>query len=376
LFQTSHLLMSRAQYGALPTGQLCSTAVSDRPLACGPFRVAEWQVGQRLVLTRSANPGAGRLPKFERIVFLVVKDYQTRLQHLLKSTVQLIEAVEADDLARVRQADHLRLLPQGRRLIEFLSWNLTDPLFQDASVRRAMTMAIDRQQLLRVLLSDSEGHVHGCEAVGTFSPELHGFASGAGRVVPLEWDPAAAGDLLSGAGWTLDPQGRRVRDGRVFRFKLMLAVGNRRRLQGAQLIKDHLQGVGVEVEIEPVDHVELRSALGNRTYQAAYLGFTAPLSFDQRPAWHSASNTVFNASGYQNPQVDAQIELAMSEPDTERALPLWHELERMIYQDQPWTFLYWLDRVTAIDRRIQGVTANPLSLLYRVEEWWPEPRSK
>jgi hypothetical protein len=32
--------------------------------------------------------------------------------------------------------------------------------------------------------------------------------------------------------------------------------------------------------------------------------------------------------------------------------------------------------VTAIDRRIQGVTANPLSLLYRVEEWWPEPRSK
>jgi peptide/nickel transport system substrate-binding protein len=236
-----------------------------------------------------------------------------------------------------------------------------------------MTLAIDRAGLVKDVLGDADGVVHGQEAVSLITPELKGF--GDPGVRPLPFDAAAARALLDEAGWkTPAGGGTRTRDGKPLAFVLLIPDGSERRKSVAQSIQVWLKQVGVEAAIETMGARAMQARAQRGDYDAAFLGIVAPVFLDQRFAWHSDPLIgQQNLSGYHNDEVDELVVKALVEPDPARALAMHREMIARVYRDQPVTFLYWLDQLAAIDARFRDVRANLLSALHQVQSWWVPP---
>lgn len=343
-----------------------------RPLAAGPFRLERWTRNQEIVL--AANPGytLGAPPYIERVVFRVIPEYTTRLAELIRGTVDVVDNLQVEDVARLRQENpEIRIIPRGWRFLEYLGWNLRDPLFADRRARRALTMCLDRETVIAALLSGG-GERYGRPAVGTITPELCRQHNDA--IPPLPFDPRAGQALLAELGWEdRDGDGLLDREGLPFRFTLKTNSGNPRRERVAVLVQGQLRRVGIDVRIESVEGTTLTDQLRRKEFQAVLYGWSASLYVDPTEFWHSGEEYEYNFCSYANPEVDRLIESGVAETDPARAQATWREVQRLIYEDQPYTFLYWVNSLMGVNRRVQGVEANILSPLYGLERWWIEP---
>jgi peptide/nickel transport system substrate-binding protein len=126
-----HLLES------IPRKEVKSSAFGRAPVGNGPYRIARWEPGQYLELTASEQY-FGRKPRVERVVFKIVPDAVTLVLQLKAGEIDLLESVQAGDLAAIREArpDVVIHTVPSRRL-SFIAWNLTRDPFADREVRRA-----------------------------------------------------------------------------------------------------------------------------------------------------------------------------------------------------------------------------------------------
>ncbi len=363
------------------------------PLANGPWRVATWEKNARIVL--EPNPKftgpKSMIPKLKRVIFKVIPEYATRLLELENGSVDLMDQVlvaDADKLA----AEHpeIQLHRRGWRTLDSVLWNTIDPvdykakldtakpgvkpsdvkpnhLFGDREVRRALASAVDVDKLIKDLLtSQVTGEVYGRPAIGTITPALCGAHND--NLQRLPFDPASARTQLAALGWTdSNGDGWLDKGGEVMRFTMITNAGNQRRAKAAVIIQSNLKDVGVDMQIEQLESNTFFERLRARDYDAALSGFAAGLLIDPGAFW--APNAEFNFTSYRNPKVDDLIARGMSEPDYEKAKPIWQELQQTIYDDQPFAFLYWMDDIVAVNSRFQNTAIDILSPYRRLYQW-------
>lgn len=346
--------------------------LNDSPVGAGPYRLERWERNQELVLSANSEVTLTDPPYIERVVFRVIPEYTTRLTELINGRVDVMDGIQVEDVERLRRENpEIRILPRGWRWMEYVAWNNRDPLFTDPRVRRALTMCIDCDLLIEVLLT-GDGQRFGRPCVGTVSPELCGAYNE--ELEPLPHNPAAGMALLGELGWTdHDGDGVLDRDGAPFSFTLKTSAGNPRREQACVLIQSQLKKVGLDVRLEQLEGMVLFEQMGDKDFQAALGGWAVGLFVDPRSFWHSGDEYVFNFCSYSNPEVDRLIVLGEGAVDPEAANAVWHEMQELIYQDQPYTFLYWVNNLMAIHQRFEGVEANLLTPLYQLEKWWENP---
>src|SRR5690606_284876 len=137
------------------------------PVGSGPYRFVEWRANDRLVLERNPDfPEAlGGPPALDRLVFRVVPEPATLLTELLTGGLHVDIPVVPDQAARIEANPNLELFSFPSRTVYFIGWNTRREPFTDARVRRAMTLAIDRQEIITALL---EGY--GSPATSTIPP--------------------------------------------------------------------------------------------------------------------------------------------------------------------------------------------------------------
>jgi len=346
--------------------------LNEKPVGAGPYRLERWERNQEIVLAANPDVTITSRPWIDRVVFRVIPEYTTRLTELIRGRIDMMDQVQVEDVERLRRENpEIRILPRGWRFMEYVAWNTRDPLFADARVRRALTMCIDRDLLIEVLLTGG-GERYGRPCVSTVSPELCGAYNEA--IEPLPHDITAARDLLAEAGWTdSDDDGVLDREGRPFSFTMKTGAGNPRRDQACVLIQSQLKEAGIDVALEQMEGAVLIEQLVKREFQAALGGWSASLYVAPRPFWHSGDEYIYNFTSYANPEVDRLIAAGEGETDPERANAIWHEVQALIYEDQPYTFLYWVNNLMGIHRRFEGVEANLLTSVYGLERWWENP---
>jgi peptide/nickel transport system substrate-binding protein len=77
--------------------------------------------------------------------------------------------------------------------------------------------------------------------------------------------------------------------------------------------------------------------------------------------------------GYDNETVDRLIESGRVELNREKAATIWKQVQEIIYQDQPYTYLFWIDKIAVAHIRFKNVTPVTLSALYQIEKWFEAP---
>ncbi len=361
-----------------PRSTFRSHAFSQQPVGVGPWRVQHWKKNQEIVLVPWEKDNLQPRPYLDRVVFRIIPEYVTRLQELKNGSIDLMDTLnvpDADVLAR--DYPHVTLHRRGWRFVDYIAWNLQHELFADKRVRHALTMAINRDELIEALLvSQTTGERYGRPAVGTISPELCDWHNDA--IEPLPFDPDQAKHLLAEAGWSdSNGDGWLDKDGQRFAFELATNAGNKRREQATVIVQEQLKQVGVEAKIEYVETSTFYENARKKNFVAMLAGWSAALLIDPTNVWHSDTperRYEFNFVSYANPEVDALIDGALSALDPADAQRQILAMQAKIYEDQPYTFLYWRDEIVGVSSRFRDVKIDIGSLLNDLHTWWVPER--
>jgi peptide/nickel transport system substrate-binding protein len=255
--------------------------------------------------------------------------------------------------------------------MDFVAWNLQDPRFEDPRVRRALAMATDVRGMIGKLLTSASGESYGRPAIGTITPALCGVH--ADEIAPFPYDVAAARALLAEAGWVDgDGDGVLEKDGRDLAFTLTTTVGNKRRADASILIQDHLKQVGVSVRLEKLEVNAFFGNLRERKFEAALAGWSAALFVDPSGVWScdkEGARNENNVTGYCNAEVDALVAKGLSTPDPQQAAAIWKEMQRVVYADQPYLFMWWMDEIVGISDRFENATIDVVSPYNDLHAW-------
>jgi peptide/nickel transport system substrate-binding protein len=353
-----------------------------RAMGAGAFEIKNPETdvvtGEKIVLThRDPYWGAGD-PKLgdafvNRIVYRIINDAEAALVSFKGGTVDSLDLTPVQHTRADTNSD--KFLKEARKKEHIVSsytyvgWNLTRPLFQDVRVRRALGHFADRESLIKNVLfglgQTIESPVYGRR------PEYKS------DLPPYPFDPALGKKLLAEAGWT-DSDGDGVLDKMVdgkrvpLRFEIISNAGNdTRRSVGLALI-DQMKRAGIDASFRDLDWSIMLDRVKKFDFDAVILGWQIPLSPpDLYQVWHSSQAVPggSNHIAYKNPELDKLLEQYRVEFDPAKRKELYDRAQQIIYDDQPYTFLYMPTVVTAWDTRFRGVAWYP-SGSTDLNEWW------
>ncbi len=364
--------------GDVPVTELATHPFGTQcPVGNGPFVFSSYAPLDRWVF--DANPafpaGLGGRPFVDRYVFRIIPEQTTLLTEFLTGGVDVYYKVPPDQTQRIVDEPRGELLSSPGRAVVFVTWNARRPYLADARVRRAIAMATDRAGIV-------EGLLHGYGIVAnTGVPPTH-FAFDPDGVGTIDHDPQGAGRLLEEAGW-LDRDDDGVREnaaGEPLALTLRVNSGNQLRETIVGIMQAQLASVGIDVRLETLESRTLFADLMNpegRDYDGAIAGWTIDFRLDETDLFHSErSDQPLAWPGTTNPEIDRYLDVLGLTVDQDEARVLWLEYQRLIVEEQPYTFLYFLDQLMGVNQRVRGVEMDVRGEWQNIREWYIDPESR
>lgn len=368
LFDSGLHIVPRHAYAGTAPGSLRTHRVFSRPetmVVSGPFRIGGWQPGQAVTLV--PNEHAATRPRLDRLVIRVIPETTTRLLELRNGTVHLARSIPFDQVPALRQqAPNLHFEREQGRFWEFVAYNPRRvPQFADPEIRRALGLAVDVQGIIRQLRMDD----YTTPASGPYPP-IFADVYDPQRMRPLGFDTAQAKRILEQKGWVdTNGDGIREKDGRPFRFTLITNAGNQRRADVSLILQRMWRDIGVDLRLQALELGTFQERMiQERDFEAALGSWGVELSPNLTALW--APDAGFNIVRYQNPEVTRLLREAEAQPTAQTANPLWKAAAERIVQDQPYTWLYYYDAVTARRDELRGVKVNTYGAYQNTWEWW------
>lgn len=320
------------------------------PLGNGPYRYVRTIPSAGIEL--EANPDFFRGPP--SIGRILLKFGESSLMELLGGSVDVLTYVNLADLPKLAEDRRFRVFYQINPLrSKGILWNERLSLFRDKRVRFALTSAIDRRELLRVLNYPPDVPVF--DVLYTDRQFIRRELPD-----PVPFDPGIAVQTLRAAGWEdRDGDGVIERDGVPFRFTCLVAMSTLARgaEQSAVYVQNQLRKIGVEMDVQTVEGIAARDRVFAGDFQAA-ISDIALLSRDRLfgPA---------SPMGFSN--ADAIRLLAEASEATDPAVEdaRFRELWPILREELPVTFLFPSIWATVAHRRVLG-----LSSPFRAEPLW------
>jgi peptide/nickel transport system substrate-binding protein len=236
------------------------------------------------------------------------------------------------------------------------------PQFKDTRVRQALGMLFDTQLIIETVWGGLGTEITG--GVYHKAPEYDR------TIDPLPFDPAAAAKLLDEAGWKdTDGDGFRDKDGVKFEFELGFASSVAEYERLGTVYQEELKRAGIDMRLGPLEWASFSERVHAKNFDACMLAWLTPIMSDPYPLWHSSqAESGVNYPGFANDEVDELLDAIRLEFDREKRIGLYKQVQAIIYEEQPYLFLYARPGLQAFDKRIHGTIEhtggfNPL-------DWW------
>ncbi|MEN8007378.1 MAG: ABC transporter substrate-binding protein [Candidatus Krumholzibacteriota bacterium] len=368
LRRTWHHILPGHLVGHLDPAEIRKWELNHRPLSSGEFLLEDWAHNRSLSMVR--NPAyPGRAALLDRVVFRILPEQNARLVALETGEVDFVDNIPPDAVRILEQTGRVRIAATGGRRFYYLQWNFTNPLFASAQVRKALSLAIDRNRMIETLLLG-----YGRPAIGPIPPALWNHHR---DMKPDPYDPAQARRLLADAGWEdTDGDGVLDRDGTPFRFEILTKQGDPVRESGSVILRENLREVGVEVTILAMELAAGLDRLRAGRFDTYFGRLNANLYGDPSAVIKSTAVEEFNNGRFANPLVDSLLTVALRIPDRGDALPLWLEIQETLAQDPPAAYLFYPENLIGIGERLRDVRPHLLSPVNNLAEWWIAPSDR
>jgi len=335
--------LSTGAFGIVPTGS--GRDFWQHPVGTGPFRFMSQQVDQNVVVER--NPESWSVvPRIERVRFAVVPDAITESLELEKGSADVaVNSLPTDTLPILAARPDLQLDQTPGTPIQYLGFNLRDPLLKDARVRQAISCAIDRDLIIETLL---RGHA---QPALSLLPASHWAFSGDGP--RFDFDLARATQLLDEAGYKPGADGVRLH------LTMKTSTVEETRLLAA-VLQQQLARAGIALDIRSYEAATFNSDVRRGAFQLYSLrwvgGNEQPDIFSYAFTTANFSPLGGNRSHYSNARLDALLDDASQSVDTAKRRADYIEAQQILARDLPAINLWYRNTVVVHNRRLTQVT--------------------
>jgi ABC-type transport system substrate-binding protein len=314
------------------------------PNGTGPYKLVEWRTRERIVYQRNEDfyLGAPSIP------YVVEMLYTGDPQRLYESgQVDITSVYSVERFMDPTEPLHNELVTGVSLCTGYVVFDTTKPPFDDVNVRKAFSLAFDRQQYMDVVMSG-----HALPAIGIYPPGLPGFNTG---LEGLPYDPAEARTLLQQSKYGTNLPPIVYTDG---------GYGSDINADVAALAQMWQQNLGVTVTIENIEPNFYYDVLYSGNHGQIFGGgwcadYPDPENFADA-LFHTGVQQ--NTGGYSNPELDAILERARTEQDVQIRIRLYQQAEQMIVQDAPVLFTVHYLSYQLVKPYVKGYVFTPIDI--------------
>jgi peptide/nickel transport system substrate-binding protein len=353
----------------------------------GPFMVAEYKPGSSVLLKRNPNywktDNQGRkLPYLDSIHLDIQPNRDVEMLRFKRGELDLINSLDSEYFDKLATTSPQLVHDAGASLDSEQLWFnevAKSPIpgykknwFRSANFRRAISQAINREDLSRVVF---KGHAQ--PAVGPFSPANKFWFNG--KLKPQTYSPDGALKALQSEGFRMENGTLKDKDGNPVVFSIITNAGNKYRERMAVLIQDDLQKIGIHVNVVTLDFPSLIERMTQSfDYEAIILGLTNVdldpngemnvwLSSSENHQWNpqqKAPETPWEA------EIDRLMRVQASASDTKKRKEAFDRVQEIVVEQAPFIFLINKNALSAVSMTVHG--ASPVILspqTYWNAEW-------
>jgi peptide/nickel transport system substrate-binding protein len=353
---------------------ITKSKLTREPVGTGPYKFKQWLTQEKIVLESNPDYFEGR-PYIDDYIYRIIPDPATMFLELKAGGIDWMGLTpiqylrQTDDPAFKRQFHKYKYLPFS---YTYLGYNLQSPLFKDKRVRQAISYAIDKEEIIKVVLLGL-GEI----STGPYKPGAWYYNP---HVKYYPYDPDRAKELLREAGWQdSDGDGILDKDGDPFKFTILLNWGNQSRLSSAEIIQWRLGQIGIKVKLRVMEWASfINEYIDKKRFEAVILGWSTGVDPDQYDIWHSSKTDYkeLNFISYKNEEVDDLLEKARRSFDREERKRYYFRFQEILAEEQPYTFLYVPYALPVIHARFRGIKPAPAGITYNFIRWYVPTREQ
>lgn len=326
-------IISKKYYGSKSIEE-----VAEKPMGAGPYKFVEWVKGDHLILKANDKYWGGK-PPIENIVFRVIPEEGARLNELKAGKIDFAEQISVDVMEEANtDISHADIKEGLRKMLLSISIEKGNPALKDKRVRQALNYAINKEAIIKNILGGTTSAIESYVNPPNNNPDLK----------PYSYDPDKAKSLLKEAGYEkglsltiVSPPNRYGLDKEIT----------------MQMAED-LKAVGVDAKVDFLESGIFFDRLDNKELtDLIWIGWAALVN----PVIENLILTtghVDNSATYSNPEFDKLYEKLSSTIDPEERNKINKEMQKIVWDDAPWIFLWKLPQVNGVSNRVKWDIRN------------------
>jgi peptide/nickel transport system substrate-binding protein len=323
-------LWNLARQGSVIYPREAVGTLKTAPLGTGPFKFAQWTPGDRIVLERNPDYRAKGLPKLDRVTFRFIPDPNAALAALKAGDIDVSTfGLGPEHVTELRKDPRFTAIVGDTTNDVILAMNNSRKPYSDVQVRRALTYAIDRPEILK-------GAMFGLgRLLGTNVDPLNPYFVDLANAMP--YDPTKAKKLLAEAGY---PNG--------FDTVLKVAPQYYYTVRTGEIVTNQLAKVGVRVKIEQIEWGQwLARVWKEADYDLTIIGHAEAWDIDN----YANPKYYFR---YDSPKFQELYRTSLQTLDDKARRELFVRMQHMLVEDAPAVWLYDYPRLLVTKKGVQG----------------------
>ena len=341
----------------------------------GPFCFQSWEPRNHVTATRHAAYKWGppiyqnRGPaKYERVIWKIVPEEAARLAAMASGQVDLTYSMPDQYLPQLSKMPNLQVLrPEADLRLFYLGFKITRDNVSDVRVRRALSMAIDRKQMV-----DSIYFGNGEPATTFMHPKTPNFDPAAES--PFNrYDPAASAALLDEAGWKLGTDGFRYKDGNKLTIQLYGFAGGRSP-KVAEATQGFWRKIGVDLRLQMWDGTIVFAKLAQQDYDMWSIAFPYSSAGDAlRLYFHSGNIPTPNRMNWKDPETDRLLDIGNTALDPKDRFAALSQVQKIVQEQALWVPLVHEGLALVVNKRVKNIRAHHVytSMVYKLLDATP-----
>lgn len=311
-----------------------SEGFSNSPVGTGPFKFVRYTPGQ-LVAMESNQEYWGDVPKVDNLTVKIIPETASRLAALQSGEAHIINNVPAD-LAHTLTGNVETKSASGTEVF-FLAMNVNNGNFSNKTVRQAMQLAVDPQEIVESVYDGAAEPLNqpAFEILNCYNDEYAGpkVDSDKARLVLADLPPVAI-DVVEGE-------------------KLL-----------AEVVAGQLKKAGLNVSVNTMDDGAYLAKINEGKSELYLAGWGAGRgTCDEiwRTHFHSSTRELQEFTEYSSPETDELLDTAFSHvPDMDKANEYYHPLMEQLMEDSPWVPIVNPDQIYGVSKSVTGFTPSPI----------------
>lgn len=337
-------------------GQKWGEDLAQHPVGTGPFMFKEWVPNSHVALVKNPDYNWGppmlkhQGPAYlDEVIFKQIPEHSSRMAALERGDAQLIEALPAQDVDRIKADSKYKVLVgyvQGRPY--GFTMNLRKPPTADIAVRQAMEFGLSQEAIVKTYFGPFQSLGAMTPAHNILVPTVWGYDKSVDATYKYDLDKAKS--LLEGAGWKPGPDGIRVKDGQ--KLEVLLATWENGIVE---IMQAQFRDIGLDLKIQV-----LPATATNEAARREQVHMSPLPSARSEPDVLSTNHSRFQGTGndftyHTNAKLDQLLDDGATATSNDERLKIYSEIQKIMMQDAMFLPVFHWDNVSASRAEVDGV---------------------